>query len=195
MSVERTAIDGCLIVRNRVIEDERGFFLETYKQSAIREALGREHRFAQGNHSRSRAGVLRGFHVEPWDKLIHVASGRALIVVADPRPDSPTFGAHVRIELGDAPGTRDRVFVATGLGNAFYCHTEVDYLNDVSAEFDPATRGGFAWDDPFLGIDWPEASPVLSPKDAALERLSDRHPDHPSVLQWSRRETASRPVR
>ncbi|UOM34277.1 dTDP-4-dehydrorhamnose 3,5-epimerase family protein [Acuticoccus sp. I52.16.1] len=184
MIVEPTAIAGCLLVRTKVLEDERGFFLESYKQSAITRTLGRPHRFGQGNHSRSKAGVLRGFHAEPWDKLISVVHGRALIVVADPRPESPTFGAHVMFELGDAPGTRDRVFVANGLGNAFYCFTEVDYWNDVSDEFDPANRGGFAWNDPFLGIDWPTEAPILSPKDQGLTGLSDQHADHPAVRRW-----------
>ncbi|RAI00969.1 dTDP-4-dehydrorhamnose 3,5-epimerase [Acuticoccus sediminis] len=194
MKVETTPIEGCLLVRTTVLQDERGFFLETYKQSALTEALGRPHRFAQGNHSRSRAGVLRGFHAEPWDKLVAVASGRALIVVADPRPESPTFGAHVTFELGDAPGTRDRVFVAAGLGNAFYCHTDVDYLNDVSAEFDPATRGGFSWSDPFIGVAWPTEEPALSPKDMSLSRLSEQHADHPAVIAWreGRQSVASR---
>ena len=184
MQIEKTAVDGCVIVRTRVLEDERGFFLETYKQSALTEALGRPHRFAQGNHSRSRAGVLRGFHAEPWDKLVAVYSGRALIVVADGRADSPTFGAHVAIELGDPPGRRDRVFVPAGCGNAFYTFTPVDYANDVSEEFNPRTRGGFAWDDPFLGVEWPDRSPMLSAADQSLTRLSDQFPDHPAVRRW-----------
>lgn len=177
MQVEPSGITGCFVVRTRQLEDARGFFLETQKSSVIETLLGRPHRFAQTNHSRSHAGTLRGFHSEGWDKLIYVARGHALCVVADTRPDSPTFGRHVRFELGDPPGRRDRVFIAEGLSNAFYCHTEVDYLNDVSAEYNPARRGGVLWCDPILAVDWPNRNPILSPTDQSLPTLAELFPE------------------
>ena len=157
--------------------DSRGFFTETYKQSLLTEALGRPYKFSQGNHSRSHKNVLRGFHSEPWDKLIHVVRGHALCVVADTRPESSTFGRHQTFHLGDAPGTRQRIFVSQGLSNAFYCFSEVDYLNDVSEEFDPANRKGFHWADPDIGVAWPTDNPILSDKDKELPTLREAYPN------------------
>jgi dTDP-4-dehydrorhamnose 3,5-epimerase len=173
MPVLKTDIEGLLVVEWNVIEDSRGFFKHTYQFGELAAALGRDPRLRQGNHSRSRPGVLRGFHLEPWDKLIYVPHGHAMCVVVDPRPESPTFGRHLAFELGDAPGRRDRLLISKGLANAFYCHTEVDYLNDVSEEFDPSNRRGFLWNDPDLAIDWPIDSPILSPQDMQLPRLRD----------------------
>lgn len=131
----------------------------------------------QGNHSRSAPHVLRGFHVEPRDKLIYVVRGLATCVIADVRPDSPTFRQTETFLLGDAPGRRDRIFIAAGLANAVYCHSEVDYLNDVSEEFDPRNRSGVRWNDPALGVDWPTDAPILSDADKCQPLLRDLFPD------------------
>lgn len=171
MSVHRTAIDGLLVVDWPDHPDERGFFRQTYQVSELEEALGRSVRLRQGNHSRSAPGVLRGFHAEPWDKLVYVARGVAFCAIADIRPDSPTFGRHERFWLGDPPdGRRQRLFVGEGLANAFLAvGTEpVDYLYDVSAEWRPGTdKRAVAWDDPDLAVDWPVAAPQLSEADRA----------------------------
>ena len=173
MPIVKTEIEGLLLIKWEVISDNRGFFKHTYQHGELTAALGREPRLRQGNHSRSHAGVLRGFHLEPWDKLIYVVRGRARCVVVDARPESSTLGLHQAFELGDTPGYRDRLFVARGLANAFYCHTETDYLNDVSEEFDPRNRRGFIWNDPRLNIEWPDQYPVLSEQDSRLPRFED----------------------
>lgn len=171
MAVEISSIPGCLVVRWPDHGDARGFFRQTYQVGEIAAVLQRDVRLLQGNHSRSHARVLRGFHAEPWDKCIYVARGTATCVVADIRPDSVTFGRTVSFVLGDPPGERIRLFVAEGLCNAVYCHTEVDYLNEVSAPFDPAGRCGVIWNDPDLAVDWPDSTPILSAGDAALPTL------------------------
>lgn len=173
MPVAATEIAGLFVVEWDLIEDSRGFFKHTYQFGELAAALGRDPRLRQGNHSRSRPGVIRGFHLEPWDKLINVPRGCARCVVVDPRPESPTFGKHLAFELGDAPGRRDRLLISRGLANAFYCYTEADYLNDVSEEFDPSGRSGFLWNDPDLQVDWPTSSPILSEQDKHLPRLRD----------------------
>jgi len=179
MPVLPTSIAGLFVVRWPLREDSRGFFKHSYQAGELAEALGRAPVLAQGNHSRSRAGVLRGFHTEPWDKLVYVPRGTAMFVAADVRPESPTFGRSESFMLGDAPGEYARVFVAQGLSNAFYCFSETDYLNDVSAPFDPANRSGVAWNDPTLAVDWPTRTPILSETDAAQPFLSALFPDHP----------------
>ncbi len=180
MPVEPTSIDGLLVVRWDTHDDDRGFFRQTYQVGELADALGREPVLRQGNHSRSTEGVLRGFHAEPWDKLVYVARGRAFCAVADVRPDSPTFAAVVTFTLGDPPGQRVRLFIAEGLANAFCTLVDTDYLYDVSAEWSPdVDRGAIAWDDPDLAVDWPVARPILSDADRTNPTLRDRFPDHP----------------
>ena len=182
MTVERTAIDGLLVVRWPTHGDERGFFRQTWQHGELADALGRGVSFVQGNHARSEARVLRGFHAEPWDKLVYCARGVVFAAVADVRPDSPTFGEVVTFTLGDPPaGERLRLFVAEGLANA-YCAVEgpADYLYDVSAAWEPGVdKRAVAWDDPDLAVDWPVADPIVSDEDRANPMLRDRSPDHP----------------
>jgi dTDP-4-dehydrorhamnose 3,5-epimerase len=180
MSVSRTAIEGLLVVRWDTYGDERGFFRHTYQLGELEDALGRRPVWQQGNHARSAPGVLRGFHAEPWDKLVYVARGVAMAAIADPRPDSPTFGRVETFHLGDAPGERIRLFVSDGLANSYcaYGDTEVDYLYDVTAEYRPTDKRSIAWDDPDLAVDWPVAAPVVSEADRHHPTLRDRFPDH-----------------
>jgi dTDP-4-dehydrorhamnose 3,5-epimerase len=173
MPVLTTSIAGLFVVQSPEYEDERGFFRESYRLSELRDAVGRDVSFAQGNHSRSERGVLRGFHAEPWDKLMYVVRGTALCVIADVRPTSPTFGTAESFLLGDRPGVRERIFVSKGLANAFQAISDCDYVNDVSAEFAPEDRRGFAWDDPTLSVDWPLQPPTLSEQDRSLPTLSE----------------------
>ena len=184
MPVETTGIDGLLVVRWPTHGDERGFFRQTYQIREIAEALGREPVLRQGNHSRSQPGVLRGFHAEPWDKLVYVVRGTALAVIADIRPDSATFGQTRTFVLGDDPAGRDiRVFISQGLANAF-CATgdgPTDYVYDVSDYWQPdLEKPSVAWDDPDLAVVWPTDEPVLSAADEANPTLRDLFPDHPS---------------
>lgn len=180
MAVEATAIGGLFVVRWDTHGDERGFFRQTYQQSELNQALGRDVVLRQGNHSRSAPGVLRGFHAEPWDKLVYVVRGTVFCAIADLRPDSPTFAEVATFTLGDPPGERVRLWVSEGLGNAFCTLSEADYLYDVTAEWSPdADKRSVAWDDPDLGVDWPVETASLSPADQANPTLRQRYPDHP----------------
>ena len=181
MPIETTAIDGLLIVRWESHADERGFFRQTYQLSELEEALGREVSLRQGNHSRSAPGVLRGFHAEPWDKLVYVARGMAMAAIADIRPSSPTFGCVETFHLGDTPSGSVRLFVSDGLANSYctYGATDVDYLYDVAVEYWPADKRAVAWDDPDLAVEWPVADPVVSAADRENPTMRQRYPDHP----------------
>lgn len=186
MSVETTSIDGLLVVRWPTHGDERGFFRQTYQVRELEEALGREVVLRQGNHSHSAPGVLRGFHAEPWDKLVYVVRGRAMAAIADIRPDSPTFGAVETFHLGEPGGPHDaermRLFISEGLANSFctYGDDEVDYLYDVSDYWrDGIDKPAVAWNDPDLAVDWPVDAPVLSAADQSNPTLRELVPDHP----------------
>jgi dTDP-4-dehydrorhamnose 3,5-epimerase len=183
MPIERTDIDGLLVVRWDTHGDDRGFFRQTYQIRELAEALGREPVLRQGNHSRSQPGVLRGFHAEPWDKLVYCVRGLAFAAIADIRPESPTFGEVRTFTLGDAPeGERIRLFIAEGLANSFCTLGEgpTDYVYDVSDYWRPdIDKPSVAWDDPDLAVRWPIDEPILSDADRANPTLRDLHPDHP----------------
>jgi dTDP-4-dehydrorhamnose 3,5-epimerase len=184
--IEPTGLAGLLIVRQDTHEDERGFFRQTYVASELTAALGREVGFVQGNHSRSRPGVLRGFHAEPWDKLVYVAHGTAFAAIADVREASDTFGQVASFVLGDAPGERVQLFVAAGLANAYVAvgDGDADYVYAVSREWSPGVdKRAVAWDDPDLAVAWPVADPIVSAADARNPRLRARFPSHP---RWRR---------
>lgn len=179
MPVETTPIAGLLVVRWETHGDDRGFFRQTYQLDEIADALGRTPDLVQGNHSRSAPGVVRGFHAEPWDKLVYVARGTAMAAIADIRPDSDTFGHTFTAHLGDPPGQRLRLFVSEGLANAFctYGDQPVDYLYDVSAYWRPGVdKSSVAWDDPDLAVDWPVDEPVVSEADRDNPTLRERFP-------------------
>ncbi|HEY4190127.1 MAG TPA: dTDP-4-dehydrorhamnose 3,5-epimerase [Candidatus Limnocylindrales bacterium] len=166
-TVEPTAIAEVVIVRPRRFGDERGWFAEILQAGAFAE-LGLPTRFEQVNQSRSVKGVVRGLHFQ-WDppqgKLMRVVAGRAFMVAADVRPGSPTLGQVVTVEASAddpvlfwAPATFARGFAA--LADT----TEIEYF--CTAPYNGANEGGIRWDDPALGIRWPVAEPLLSPKDA-----------------------------
>jgi dTDP-4-dehydrorhamnose 3,5-epimerase len=179
--VSTTSIPGLLVVSWETHGDERGFFRQTYRVDELGHALGREPVLRQGNHSRSAAGTLRGFHAEPWDKLVYVVRGSAFCAIADTRPESPAFGRVETFTLGDEPGDRIRLFISEGLSNSFCSLTETDYLYDVGDYYSPdVDRRAVAWDDPDLGVAWPVAEPLLSAADRRNPTLRERFPQHAS---------------
>lgn len=182
MPVETTSVEGLLVVRWETSEDDRGFFRQTYQVRELEEALGRTPVLRQGNHSRSGPGVIRGFHAEPWDKLVYCVRGQAFAAIADIRPDSSTFGEVATFRLGEPPaGERIRLFISQGLANSFctYGDEVVDYLYDVSDYWRPdIDKPSVAWDDPDLDVDWPVEDPVLSDADRSNPTLRELFPDH-----------------
>jgi dTDP-4-dehydrorhamnose 3,5-epimerase/reductase len=126
----------------------------------------------QWNISESRAGTLRGFHAEPWEKLVHVAHGAAFAAIADLRPDSPTVGA---VWSGTLDRTR-ALFVARGLGNAFQALADPTvYAYLVNAHWrEDVAYPAVAWDDPDLGVGWPITDDrlALSSRDRANPTLA-----------------------
>lgn len=181
MPITTTPLADVLLVHQPTHGDDRGFFRPTLVLEELADALGRTPRFVQANHARSQPRVLRGFHAEPWDKLVYVARGHVLAVVADLRPSSPTFGQHVRVELGDGTD-RPRLFVPDGVANS-YCVTgdgPADYLYDVTDVWVPdVDKRAVRWDDPTLAVDWPVTDPIVSDGDRAAPTLRERFPDHP----------------
>lgn len=157
--------------------DERGTFLEWFREDELRAATGRDFGLAQANCSVSMAGVLRGLHfadVPPGQaKYVTCVAGSALDFVVDLRTGSPTFGAVATVELDTA--ARRAVFVPEGVGHAFLAHedgTTVSYL--CTSAYDPAREHTIDALDPELGLPLPTGREVLrSPRDEAAPTVSD----------------------
>ena len=170
MEVQTTPIDGLLLVRPRLFEDERGSFSETWNQHAFDQAVGAPVRFVQANESRSKADVLRGLHFQApphaQGKLVRVTQGKVLDVAVDLRVGSPTYGQHHAAMLtGD---NRWQFYVPEGFAHGFVTlenDTVFHYL--CTSLYRPDSEGGLHWNDPTLGIDWGVEAPSVSPKDAA----------------------------
>lgn len=176
MRLIETGLPGLALLEPKVFRDERGFFLETYSVAAF-DSLGIHARFVQDNHAYSTtAGVLRGLHFQlpPFAqaKLVWVVRGRVLDVVVDLRRDSPAFGRHYSVEL--SAENMLRLFVPRGFAHGYLTLApDTEFLYKVDAPYAPQADAGILWNDPDLGIRWPEAEPVLSAKDRQLPRLKD----------------------
>lgn len=164
---------GLRLIEPVVHADERGFFVEAWSRATYR-AAGIDCEFVQDNHSQSVRGTLRGLHFQSAPgqaKLVRVATGHVFDVVVDVRPDSPTFGKWQGVHL-DAT-RHQQLFIPVGFAHGFcVLSDEADVLYKVSAPYDPAAERTLAWDDPDIGIEWPIAQPLLSPRDRAGEPLS-----------------------
>ena len=142
--------------------DARGYFKYVFQQSGLAEP----HEVSQVNHSFSREGVLRGIHLEPWQKLVTVISGRARICVVNLIPSHPEYTDHMLIDTGEDSPQGFAVLIPMGFGNAFLALRDTHYLNFVSKEYSEKGRSGARWDDPVFGVDWAlRDEPTLSSQD------------------------------
>ena len=163
----KLTIPEVLLIDPRVIDDTRGFFMETYKRSEFA-GVGIDEAFLQSSQSRSNRGVLRGLHYQkpPYaqSKLIRVLNGEVFDVVVDLRPDSPTAGRWVGLTLNAAT---PRILYVPGWCAHGFCvlseAADVSYM--ASTEYAPEHESGIMWNDPAIGIKWPITSPTLSERD------------------------------
>ncbi len=162
MQVIPTRLDGPLLLEPPVHGDARGFFAESYRanvwaQHGVRDV------FVQDNHSRSARGVLRGMHVSigaGQAKLVRCARGRILDVVVDVRRASPTFGQWEAHELDDERARQ--LYVPVGFAHGFCVLSDVaDVTYKCSTYYDDALERGFRYDDPAVGIAWPDDMTLL----------------------------------
>jgi dTDP-4-dehydrorhamnose 3,5-epimerase len=170
MKVVRESLTGVLTIELARFDDCRGFFLERFNEQRFRE-LGLPSTFCQDNHSRSLPGVVRGLHfqVSPAQgKLVGVIRGRIWDVLVDIRPQSPTFGQHLAIELDDENGRL--LWIPPGLAHGFCVLGDqpADVLYKVDQPYNRLTEGGILWCDHELQIQWPVKTPVVSERDRKL---------------------------
>jgi dTDP-4-dehydrorhamnose 3,5-epimerase len=167
-----TEIEAVVLIEPTVHGDERGFLLETFRDSEMHN-LGIEVDFVQDNQSRSDARVLRGIHMQRGQaKLVRCPRGRIFDVAVDLRPDSPTYKRWEGYELDDVD--HRQLFIPAGFGHGFCVLSETaDVLYRLSSYYDPDLEGGIAWDDPEIAVRWPISDPILSERDRNAPSLAD----------------------
>jgi dTDP-4-dehydrorhamnose 3,5-epimerase len=175
MTALHAALGGVVVIEPEVHRDGRGFFLETYSRRRY-SGLGVGAEFVQDNHSHSTKGVLRGIHYQdlsaPMAKLVHCTAGAILDVAVDLRVGSPTFGKWHAVELSAANARQ--LYVPVGFGHALLVLSgtaDVEYK--CTGYYDKAAEGVIVWNDPHIGIEWPEKAPILSTRDANGMSLSE----------------------
>lgn len=172
---KKLSIPEVILVEARAFSDERGFFMESFKES-IFSANGINTKFVQDNFSHSSKGVLRGLHHQKnpkaQAKLVMAMAGEIFDVAVDIRKGSPTYGRWVSEILSDK--NHNLLYIPEGFAHGF-CVTsdKADVLYKVTSEYSPEHESGILWNDPDLSIKWPTDKPVMISKDLQLHSLKN----------------------
>ena len=163
----RLEIPEVILIEPVVFEDERGFFMETYKYSDFSN-FGIKERFVQDNHSKSKKGVLRGLHYQKnpkaQGKLVRCIRGKIFDVAVDIRKGSPTFGKWVGVILSEE--NKRMLYIPKGFAHGFcVLSDEAEVVYKCTEEYSPENDRGIIWNDKDIGIKWPIKDPILSEKD------------------------------
>jgi dTDP-4-dehydrorhamnose 3,5-epimerase len=177
MIVKTTDIEDVLILEPTVHGDRRGYFMESFSERDFAAQTGLDVRFVQDNESFSGRGVLRGLHFQraphAQAKLVRVVKGRVLDVAVDIRPQSPTFGRYVAVELsGDS---HRQLFIPKGFAHGYLALEDSVFQYKCDDYYHPECEGGIAWNDPQIGIDWGALESEIT--------LSERDQNHPKLSE------------
>ncbi len=174
MNFIRTEIEDVIIIEPQIHGDNRGYFIETFRQDKLEEFLGYKINFCQDNESKSSKGVLRGLHYQlapaAQTKLVRVIQGSVLDVAVDIRKGSPTFGKHVAVELsGD---NKRQLLVPRGFAHGFVVlEDNTTFAYKVDNYYSPVNDRGIAFDDKALRIDW-----IISHNELNLSQKDTKQP-------------------
>ena len=156
IKVTKVPIEGLYIIEPTVHKDDRGYFVETYNQKDMEDA-GLNLKFVQDNQSMSSKGVLRGLHFQknyPQGKLVRAIKGKVFDVAVDLRRDSATYGQWYGIELSEE--NMKQFYISEGFAHGFLVLTETaEFCYKCTDFYHPGDEGGLAWNDPEIGIEWP----------------------------------------
>ena len=157
ITVTKCPIEGLYIIEPKVHGDSRGYFMETYNLNDMRQA-GLDMVFVQDNQSMSVKGVLRGLHYQiqyPQGKLVRVVKGRVFDVAVDLRPGSETYGQWYGVELSEE--NKKQFYISPGFAHGFLVLSDTaEFCYKCTDFYHPNDEGGLAWNDPAIGIEWPE---------------------------------------
>jgi dTDP-4-dehydrorhamnose 3,5-epimerase len=178
MKLTRTKIEDVVVIEPTVHGDDRGYFVETFREDKLEEFLGFKVNFTQDNESKSSKGVIRGLHYQlaPFaqTKLVRVIKGRVLDVAVDIREGSPTFGEYVAVELSEE--NKKQLFVPRGFAHGFVVlEDDTIFAYKVDNYYSPQNDRGISYSDESIGIDWILNSNELklSDKDTKQPLLKD----------------------
>lgn len=175
MQIIDTSIPDVKIIQPKVFGDERGFFLETFEKKRYQDMLNIDLDFVQDNHSRSKKGVLRGLHFQtqnPQGKLVRVVRGEVFDVAVDIRVTSPTYGKWVGVILSEENKTQ--FWIPPGLAHGFLVLSEfADFEYKCTNYYSPSSEACLIWNDPTVGINWPDGEFLLSDKDKQGKPLEE----------------------
>lgn len=174
MQIEKTAIEGLLIISPKVFEDSRGYFFESYNKSRFKES-GLPFEFVQDNISRSSKGTIRGLHYQTGEyaqgKLCSVIKGKVIDVAVDIRFGSPTFGKYLAVELSDE--NKQQFWIPPGFAHGFsVISDEVIFQYKCTAYYNRESERCIIYNDEDLNIDWQIDNPILSEKDLLGTKFS-----------------------
>ena len=170
MIIKPTAFPEVLLIQPHKFEDNRGWFMESYRKDILEKAVGHALNFCQDNQAQSSYGVIRGLHYQipphAQSKLVSVLQGKVLDVVVDIRRGSPQFGKHLAVELSSQ--NQKQLFIPRGFAHGYACLSKTTLLAyKVDDYYKKASEASIAFNDPKLAIDWqiPQEFQKLSPKD------------------------------
>ncbi len=157
IKVTKAPIEGLYVIEPTVHGDSRGYFVETYNQNDMKQA-GLDMVFVQDNQSMSTKGVLRGLHFQkqyPQGKLVRVIQGKVFDVAVDLREGSGTYGQWYGVELSEE--NNKQFYISEGFAHGFLVLSDVaKFCYKVTDFYHPGDEGGLAWNDPQIGIEWPD---------------------------------------
>ena len=170
-----TSIKDVYIINPKKYGDNRGYFMETYKEKDFKEA-GLDYNFVQDNQSKSKKGVLRGLHYQknfPQAKLVRCIEGEVFDVCVDLRKDSPTYGKWEGVVLSAEKG--NQFMIPRGFAHGFVVLSETaTFCYKCDELYHPEDEGGIIWNDSEVGIKWPyDGEPLLSEKDKLHKSLKE----------------------
>jgi dTDP-4-dehydrorhamnose 3,5-epimerase len=179
MKATPLTIPDVILIEPKVFGDERGYFYESFNQTAFNQVIGYDVQFVQDNHSKSQKGVLRGLHYQlapkAQGKLVRVIQGEVFDVAVDIRRSSPTFGQAVGVLL--SAENKRQLWVPEGFAHGFYVTTETaEFIYKCTDYYNPSAEHSIRWNDPDLNIQWPLVEgkqPLLSAKDAEGKLFKD----------------------
>jgi len=181
MKFIKQSIPDVALIKPKVFVDDRGYFVESFRQDKFEEAIGHKVNFIQDNESKSTKGVLRGLHFQlppaSQSKLVRVIEGKVLDVAVDIREGSPTYGQYVSAEL--SAENKHQLFIPRGFAHGFVVLSDTAIFSyKVDNYYSPENDRGLAFDDAQLNIDW------QLPKEQL--QLSDKDQKHPGLVNLNK---------
>ncbi len=176
MNFIATKLEGCYIIEPKIINDDRGYFMESFNENTFQKTIGAKVHFVQDNQSFSSKGVLRGLHYQTGEhaqaKLVRVLSGEVLDIAVDIRPNSKTFGEYVSILLSGS--NQKQIFVPRGFAHGFLVLSDTaTFFYKCDNFYNKESEGGIIYNDKTLNIDWnlSQEELIISEKDKVQPTL------------------------